>query len=65
MSRRGQEFLRGFERAAQLAGLLLESPGRPVDAAQYLEVVAGLHSRSREPMRQGLAAGCLTAIGRS
>lgn len=65
MNRPAREFLKGFERAARLARLLLTCPPRGSDAARYLEVVADLHRRSPEPVRQGLAAGCLSALGRS
>jgi hypothetical protein len=65
MNRPAREFLKGFERAARLARLLLMCPPRGSDAARYLEVVADLHRRSPEPLRQGLAAGCLSALGRS
>jgi hypothetical protein len=65
MDRQAKDFLAGFRRAAQLTNGLRADPPRHTEASDYLEGVAALHRRSADLVRQGLAAGCLCALGRA
>jgi hypothetical protein len=63
MGRMEKEFLLGFQRAAQLAEKMRSSPPSHTSAAEYMKDVAHLHGDADDPMRRGLAVGCLSAVG--
>jgi hypothetical protein len=65
MSRQAREFLRGFQQAALLAQRILASPPTYMSAKEYLEDVADLHAAANDLVRRGLAAGCLSALGKA
>ena len=64
MSREEREFLKGFEKAAQLTREIQLCPPRFTTPAQYVEQVARLHCASESFEHRGVAVGCLSAVGR-
>jgi hypothetical protein len=65
MSREEQQFLVGFERAAQLTQRMIVSPPSYASPSDYLENVAHLHRDSDDLVSRGLVVGCLCALGKS
>jgi hypothetical protein len=65
MDRQIREYLRGFEQAAVLVRRVLSDPPSYKNAESYVEdVAADLHVRATDPLRRGIAVGCLSALGR-
>lgn len=65
MNRQAKDFLMGFQHAALLTQEVRSRTPGYATAAVYLETVARLFAGSSDLVGRGLAAGCLSALGRA